>query len=352
VSKVYALNRKDQSPLSIKEKQIATLMERGLTLSEEEWEKVVLIECDLSVPSFGLDAELFNTIQSTVTHILHNAWALNFNLALQSFQPLLQGVRHLVDLALGSPQPTPARLLFVSSVGVVHDWPYETPVPEGPITDTKIVTSTGYASAKWVSERILENAAKSTALQPIIVRVGQLSGGVNGYWNQDEWFPSLVRAAEVIKCVPGGDEEVSFIPVHIAASALVDMRNASALHLHLAHPSRISWIAIANLLSYRFKVPIVPYNEWLSALENSVSLASSEVEATRKNPALKLLKTFQNAAVVPRKGREVLGLPRLDTQEAVRTSPTLQDSAALRLDAKDVYSWFGYWKDIGFLSSN
>ena len=46
------------------------------------------------------------------------AWPVNFNLSLRSFEPSVRGVRHLIDLALGSPYPVPPQIVFVSSVGV------------------------------------------------------------------------------------------------------------------------------------------------------------------------------------------------------------------------------------------
>lgn len=48
------------------------------------------------------------------------AWPVNFNLSLRSFEPSVRGVRHLVDLALASPYPSPAQIVFVSSVGILR----------------------------------------------------------------------------------------------------------------------------------------------------------------------------------------------------------------------------------------
>lgn len=54
-----------------------------------------------------------------LTDFSTSAWRVDFNLALSSFEPLIRGVRSLVDLALASPHPTPARIVFTSSVSVV-----------------------------------------------------------------------------------------------------------------------------------------------------------------------------------------------------------------------------------------
>lgn len=57
-------------------------------------------------------------LRDNVTHIVHNAWPVDFKRPLQSFEKSLQGVRNLVDFALSSPYTDPPRLLFVSSIGV------------------------------------------------------------------------------------------------------------------------------------------------------------------------------------------------------------------------------------------
>lgn len=60
VSRVFALNRKGRS---LKGRQVASLRERGITLSEANWSKVTLIEGDASLPGFGIDVELFNAVR-------------------------------------------------------------------------------------------------------------------------------------------------------------------------------------------------------------------------------------------------------------------------------------------------
>lgn len=154
------------------------------------------------------------------------AWRVDFNLSVASFEPLIQGVRGLVDLALASPLPTPPRLVFASSISVFGgpstiktvsadfvtdntsrtDWHSSTPAPEAPIEDPKIAVGNGYGESKWVSEMILDRAARQTPLRPVAVRIGQLSGGENGSWNIAEWVPSVVRSGEVVKALPASDE--------------------------------------------------------------------------------------------------------------------------------------------------
>ena len=80
------------------------------------------------------------------------------------------------------------------------------PAPEAPIEDARTVVGSGYGESKWVAERILDRVAKTTALRPVVVRIGQLSGGKNGSWNTAEWLPAVVRSGEVVGVLPASDD--------------------------------------------------------------------------------------------------------------------------------------------------
>jgi len=82
------------------------------------------------------------------------------------------------------------------------DWSNDTVGPEEYLTDAKSAAGSGYSESKWCAETILNQASLQTPLKPVIVRVGQLSGGSNGEWNTSEWFPSLVRSSQTLKKLP------------------------------------------------------------------------------------------------------------------------------------------------------
>jgi hypothetical protein len=133
---------------------------------------------------------------------------------------------------------------------------------------------------------------------------------------------------------------------------LADATKTSGV-LHLVHPRPVPWTMVVKHVSERFHVPLVPYTEWLRALENDLSDPSkTEVEHMRENPALRLLPFYQSvgAAVnVQEKhaGYEAAGIPMLDVQNAKAVSPALRDLAPLEL--ADVDRWLGYWKRVGLL---
>lgn len=68
--------------------------------------------------------------------------------------------------------------------------------------DASLAAGSGYTESKWIAERILDLAARSTDLRPITVRLGQICGDRLGHWNEREWFPSMVKSALFQRCLP------------------------------------------------------------------------------------------------------------------------------------------------------
>lgn len=146
---------------------------------------------------------------------------MNFNLAISSFELDIKGARNLVDLAISSPYTKAPTVVFVSSIAVftstsLHlqrskesseadgqtDYNGPTPAPEAPLDDPTSAFGTGYGEGKWVTEHVLQNAAKERGVHTVVMRLGQVTGNRVGYWNEKEWFPSLVKSALFQKFLP------------------------------------------------------------------------------------------------------------------------------------------------------
>ena len=85
-------------------------------------------------------------------------------------------------------------------------------VAEDMVPNPEVPVGQGYSESKWVAERILDTAAERTPLRPAVVRLGQVCGERNGTWNEKEWFPSIVKSALALNCLPNLDG-VSGIPI-------------------------------------------------------------------------------------------------------------------------------------------
>lgn len=89
----------------------------------------------------------------STTHVIHNAWAVNFNLPLQAFEAQITGVRKLIEASASAARPM--KLLVSSSIGVTRGHnPADGPVPEQLMGDPGVATSNGYTASKYVVEEV------------------------------------------------------------------------------------------------------------------------------------------------------------------------------------------------------
>ncbi|TFK82377.1 acetyl-CoA synthetase-like protein [Polyporus arcularius HHB13444] len=344
VAKVYAFNRAGTQAMERQRARFrAKALEEGLLSSP----KFVMVEATLDMPGFGVSSDLLEEIRRSVTHIMLNAWTVNFNLTLPSFEPDLKAVRHFVELALSSPFTEPPSIQFVSSIGVFEHCTIPPPIPERPIEPSS-AAGAGYPESKWVTEKILYNVAERMGVPIVVVRLGQVSGDKTGHWNEREWFPAMIKSAIFTRCLPDVEGSVSYIRGYDAARAFAEMRNSPAPILHLVHPRPVSWHTLIAAIAEELGVPLVPYASWLAALEKSAGELSGErdIDAMRDNPALRLLDFFRYRAEA-REGREPLGIARLSTENAVAVSETLANMP--EISEADARRWVAAWRASGFL---
>ena len=187
VRRVYALNRATDGLAR------QTDASGGRGLSTDFRDKVVFLHADLAQERLGLDEAAYTALRAEVTHIVHNQWPVNFNQALQSFEPHVAGVRRLIDLSAAGARRPP--ILFTSTVATTAGWSTVHPgekAPERLIGDVRVPAPMGYGESKYVAEHLLA-AAAGLGVSAAIVHVGQLAGPVlrSGVWNKQEWLPSV-----------------------------------------------------------------------------------------------------------------------------------------------------------------
>ncbi|KAH8100027.1 acetyl-CoA synthetase-like protein [Cristinia sonorae] len=341
VGHVFALNRGNEEGRSLLERQRERLVEWGMDPEVTQSPKVTFVEADMTMDKLGLSPDLYEKIRSSVTHIVHNGYRVNFNLALASFEPNVRTARHLVDLALSSPHLSPPRLLFVSSIGVLSRHTGDGAVKEEPV-DPSCAVSSGYSESKWVVERLLSVAQEETPLRPVTVRVGQVAGGPNGAWNSNEWFPTMLKSSVYLGCLPLLSGHVSWIPSAAVAQSIIEMRNSPHPVLHLVHPRPVSWADIITPVSQALSLPLVSYADWLARLrESGANLhAEHEVEIMKVNPALRILDFFSGVDLDSSSG-EAMGIREMDMTKAREVANVL--SGLPPLSKRDVLGWLSYW---------
>ncbi|KAI0651021.1 acetyl-CoA synthetase-like protein [Trametes meyenii] len=341
VAHVYALNRESsRSASKLEDRQREAFKTWGLDPGMLIAEKVSFYPVDLTQSSLGLSESDFAKICSTTTAIVHNAWRVDFNVTLPSFEPLISGTRNLVDLALRSPLSEGPRLLFVSSVTSAHNHSVESPVLETLDFGPEIAVGLGYGESKWVTEQVLGRARQETGLRTTSVRVGQLSGGTrSGGWNTSEWVPAIVRMGKRLGSVPAVDNTVSWVPIDVAATALLEMLHSGVPVLHLTSPKPISWNTVFAPLAEQLDATLVSSAEWLAKLRQSAQDAQKGPNADGHDSAHNLVPFFEAAL----SAKEV----KFDTQKAVEASGALANICPL--DGEDAKKWVRFWKSVGFL---
>ncbi|KAL5534850.1 hypothetical protein ACEPAG_1315 [Sanghuangporus baumii] len=372
---VYAVSRPSNSGLDVRERHAVAFRREGIDTALLEDKRVRLVEGDLSMIGFGMKNELFQELKSSITHIIHNGWQVNFNLPISRFEPNIRSTRNLVDFALTTKISSrqPVKLIFISSLGVFRNtdpldpdkvWPEQRlPIPDSAL-------GLGYTEAKWVSENVLDEAARLTALRPTVVRLGQLVGGPSGYWSEREWFAAIIKSSLLFGKLPNVSGVVSWNRSHVAAKALVDMLDTEERYLHLVHPRPILWTELMSIFSRHLRLPMVHIDVWMkalcravyeaekiaSALNDDSAARESMREMFRQNPAARMIKFFiqehescKGKPLSPDK--QTVWTPLVHCERAVAASRTLQSSQLPQIGEHDVEQWIQNWKKVGFLTS-
>ena len=154
VAVVYAFNRRSKTG-TIQHRQRAAFGDRGLDITLLESMKLIYVEGDAARPNLSLDDRTYAKIRDSITVIIHNAWRLDFNLTLSSFEPNVRGTRHLINLARTSKWAAKPRFLFTSSVASAQGWDKSRgALPEEVQFDAGVAVGPGYGASKYVSERV------------------------------------------------------------------------------------------------------------------------------------------------------------------------------------------------------
>ncbi|KAF8898071.1 hypothetical protein CPB84DRAFT_1748077 [Gymnopilus junonius] len=302
VELVYALNRPSKAGTSTLQRQKDIFATQGLPLSLLDSSKLVLLEGDLRVDNFNLPHDVANKASSLLCHP-HYPQCLEggFATSLVDYEDLIQGSRKLLDFAKQSHLAVKPSLSYISTIGVFQhpkEYSSEEYAPEAPIVDPKISIQTGYIESKWVAERLFQLASENYGLKTNVVRVGLLSGGSNGCWDPSQWFPAIAQSASYLGCLPDGEDLISWIPVDLAAAAIVDMRRAENQTLHLVHPKPVKWNTVMKALATSLGVPLVPYVEWFARLESSSNDADEKTsgrQAEHSRAALRMTHFYRIA---------------------------------------------------------
>ncbi|KAJ3903705.1 hypothetical protein F5879DRAFT_1002249 [Lentinula edodes] len=361
VVRVYALNR-PSTRASMYERHRARFEDKALDISLLSSPKLVFLAGETSHDDLDLPENILKELRQNLTMIIHNAWRLDFNLSLASFESHVKGSRVLMDLGRSSRHSSSIKFLFTSSIGSTQSWDAQSlgPYPEEVVMDAKYAVGGGYGESKYVTERIL---AKS-GLQATSFRIGQVTGGApNGAWAITDWVPIIVKSSLTLGVLPDAFGVVSWVPMDAVCNALLDVGFTSEpapMAVNVVHPKSVPWTSViqnvqVSLIEQKHlspdALPLVPYHDWVAAVEK---YAKNPTEADTQNiPAVKLLEFLSQQAAVDDALRqsnqstmESAGLTQLSTEKLERLSKSMK--ALKPLDATLVQKWVRYWVAVGF----
>ncbi|KAF4122906.1 Acyl-CoA synthetase (AMP-forming)/AMP-acid ligase II [Geosmithia morbida] len=336
VARIYCLNR---GPGSAKRQKNA-LIERDLQTADLS--KAEFLDANLAQPYFGLSRGVYRRLLGEVTNIIHNAWKLDFNHPVDSFSSNIKSVRRFVDFSVNSTYG--AQIYFISSISTAMG--RTGLVPEEPSDDVKSPHAAGYGQSKFVSERILDIAAKEAGVPAYFCRVGQIAGPTTkaGIWPEKEWVPSMVRSSKFLGKIPetlGGVDLVDWVPVDLLGRAIVELATGpdsskeGAVAHHAVNSKTTTWRELAPIVQKAIStkdkpVQLVPYAEWVKTVRDSVSTTDMTL-----NPAAKLADFFQSLSY------EVEDPMTLDMTKTCAASKTLSNLEAVKDEW--MINWVRQW---------
>lgn len=336
------------------ERVLESLKKRCISIPQDQQHKIVALTSDLSKLDFGLGAERITQLQSRLTAAIHSAWAVNFNISVSSFEAQhIKAVHNLISFCQSTTTAKPAQFYFCSSVSSAAGTPRPGTVAEVTVADSAHVQGTGYAQSKFVTEHITANANKNAGANSRVLRVGQLIGDTKaGEWNTTEGIPLMIQTAVTLGALPALDEEMSWLPVDIAASIILDIALTSTatpvnsdLVYHVLNPKRFHWTRdmLPALRDAGLKFEVLPTDQWMEKMR------TSDQDPVR-NPPIKLLDWFEGkyGRTSSKSKQGVLEYQTKETEarsESLRAVPDVTNRAFVKMVVEKLK---GHWEGGSF----
>ena len=125
----------------------------------------------------------------------------------------------------------------------------------------------------------------------------------------------------------------------------MNMSNSAERYLHLTHPHPVPTLSVLNHISQLLSLPLIPFAEWLCALE----VAASEEANAATNPGVRLLEFFRTYAnTEDQLERETLSPVVIDNAKAVRISGSVMNELT-PLSNEDAEKWVVHLQQNGYL---
>jgi thioester reductase-like protein len=299
--------------------------------------RVTVVVGDVARARLGLDVGAHRELASGLDLVIHAAARTSLHGVYEELaQVNVEGTRHLVELALATPQ---ARLLHVSSHAVIGDRLHR----PGTFTEDDLdvgqgFEGLGYARSKLEAERIVR-AAGADGLRWVIVRPGNVFGeSATGRYPLDGigvpgLYYDLLRAIIALGAAPDTRQPFDVTPVDYLSAAIANVgleRAEAHATYHLVNPDRTSFRdVVLGLRELGYDLELVRPEEFLRrARERAGELRSLSLELLLFNPAL--LADADGATISSERTRQVLGAAGVECPPVQRLLSTYVEYCAAR----------------------
>ncbi|PVH72355.1 putative NRPS-like enzyme [Cadophora sp. DSE1049] len=295
VSRVFCLNRSAKAKQNWLSKQES---------QDRDTARITFLTVDMALPNLGLSNAEFQDLSANCDLVLHNAWKVDFNQTVSSFEDNIKSVLNFVALSAGS-QRRP-RIAFTSSLSSVGPWvrsgQISRTVPEDSVSDLDTALDMGYSESKKLAERILDTAAAYCQVPISVLRVGQICGSTRpggSPWSSREVVPGIIQTSKSIGLVPNDLQQVDWIPIDTLASitlelSLHDLKSGilgKPSYHNVVNPHKTPWSDLVPCIKEYCgpEARSVPLTEWIEVLRELDTTSPKELES---KPALKVMPFF------------------------------------------------------------
>ena len=336
ISKVYCLDREVDALQRMEQKY-------NKRDSTHQHRKVTCLTVKLAQQDLGLTPMEMSELKENVDLIIHNAWKVDFNAPLESFEDVhIRGTRHIIDWSASSERQP--RVIFISSVASVSNWAEvygdTIPVPESLLDNYQIASTMGYGQSKNVAERILGVASRQSRIPVSVFRLGQAAGSTrfkDSSWPEQEWVPSLIKTSKSLGLLPRELPPIDWVPINHLAEIILELAcsdfksEEDEKAYNLVNPRSASWVALVDTIRGHLgpKIEIAPFTNWLTALKGMQGL-----QDISSMPALKLLGFFQGLEM----DRKTV---KFETKRALETSKSLAQIESV--NSRWMSIWLEQW---------
>ena len=306
VGKVYCLNRSSEAQA----RQEKSFEARGIS-ELLDMSRLSFLTVGLGHAQLGLSSGSFTQLMSGIDVIIHNAWKVDFNHQLESYESQIRAVSDFAKWSASSRRHL--HIVFVSSLASVGNWSAHNqgPIPETPVTDAQVAQRMGYGESKHVAERILQYAQEQCSVPATILRVGQIAGpstAKGGVWNKAEWLPTLIQTSKALGCIPDNLPVVNWIPVDHLAHIILELTTAdiSARRgqiYNLVNPNTVEWSSLLPPIQSYFQpstaLSLVSMEKWMHSLQAAGQADNKDYLAAI--PAAKIINFYADMALEEKK---------------------------------------------------